>query len=92
MTKPIAHICTFTTGLDELTRKQHADARAVLRVLAEHKRFSVFEATANPTIAATMDRLGEQGYIKSAGGTFPWCEVEITEAGQAFLDEEKEKP
>jgi len=86
-TKRTVHICSFTVGIDELPLKQQSNLRAVLTILAETKCFSVFEATANQTIAATMDKIGRHGYIKSVGGSYPWCEIEITEKGQALLDE-----
>ncbi len=80
------HICSFDSGLDELTRKQQGDLRTVLSVLAANKRFSTFDATANQTIAGTMDRL--QGtYFRVIGGAYPWLEIELTEKGRALLAE-----
>ena len=87
--KQTVHICSFTSGLDELPRKQQASLWSVLHYLSETKRFSVFEATANNVIARTMDVLGERGYFKSTGGAYPWCEIEITEKGLEFLAEGK---
>lgn len=84
------HLCSFSVGIDELPRKKQRDAAEVLKVLAEHKRFSVFEATANPTIAATMDRM--QGkYFKVIGGQYPWCEIELTDDGRVLLATGTEK-
>lgn len=79
-----AHICSFSVGIEELPRKKQRNAAEVLKVLAEHKRFSVFEATANQVIAGTMDRM--QGkYFKVIGGQYPWCEIELTEDGKSLL-------
>ena len=40
-------VCTFSSGLDDLTRKQQGDVATVLRVLKSAGRFSAFEASAN---------------------------------------------
>ena len=80
------HICCFTAGLDELTRKQQKDIATVLRVLQKTKRFSVFEATANQVIAKTVTVLFERGLIENTKqGTFPWTHVTLTDAGERFL-------
>lgn len=80
------HVCSFSVGIDELPHKDQSDAAKVLRVLAEHKRFSVFEATANTVIASTMDRM--QGkYFKVIGGQYPWCQIELTQEGKDLLEE-----
>ena len=76
----------FAVGIDELPRKQQAEPAAVLRVLAKAKRFSIFEATANDVIARTMDRLFERDYVRSLGGSFPWTNVEITDAGLKLME------
>ena len=57
MAKHGIHVCSFSTGLDELTRKEQADDDVVLNILRLNKRFSAFEASATPTIARTMTRL-----------------------------------
>lgn len=78
-------ICSFTVGIDELPRRKQRSEVEVLKVLAEARRFSVFDATANPTIARTMDRI--QGrYFTVTGGEFPWLEIELTDAGKKLLD------
>ena len=50
----VVHLCTFTGAVDEMKRKDQGDWLKVLRVIAGHPRVSVFEATANATIARTM--------------------------------------
>lgn len=79
------HICSFSTGLEDLPRKKQADISEVLRVMKENGRFSCFEASANPTIAKTMDRIMQEGFAKSVGGAYPWTEVEITEKGEKAI-------
>ena len=76
----------FTSGLDDLTRKQQGDEGAVLQVLEQHKRFSVFEATATDRIARTMDYVFKAGLVRGTGGAFPWTNVELTDKGRATLD------
>jgi hypothetical protein len=93
--------CSFSSGLDDLPRKQQSDVAAVLRVLKEARRFSVFEATANQTIATMMTRLCNKGLtLVSPDGTrtiygklietdnscgYPWTKVKLTTDGERFL-------
>ena len=68
------HVCCFSSGLDDLKRKEQADDEVVLGVLRVKRRFSVFEATANQTIARTMDRLCKTRLTTKTEG-FPWTKV-----------------
>jgi hypothetical protein len=79
-------IDTFSAGLDDLTVKQAQCVDTVLRTLDRIKRFSVFEASANQTIARTMTDVFKKGYVKDIGGAYPWTHVEITPAGRAIID------
>ena len=82
------HICRFTAGLDELTRKQQKDVATVLRTLKETKRFSVFEATANQVIAKTVTLIFERGLVENTKqGAFPWTYVALTGVGERFLED-----
>lgn len=83
------HICSFSTSIDEMKRKDQKSMHAVLRVLKEHPRYSIFEATDNDTIARTMDRLQEAGLFerRQPQPAYPWCEATVTEAGLRFLGE-----
>lgn len=98
MTSVIA--CSFSGGLDDLTRKQQADPVAVLQVLKQSGRFSVFEASCNEVIARTMDRLIHKGLAIVKDGVrieygklietdkscgYPWTNVKLTPAGDALL-------
>lgn len=76
----------FTVGLEDLKRKEQADISKVLAVMQEHGRFSVFEATANQTIAKTVDRIMLEGFVKNLGGGYPWTEIELTEKGRLALE------
>jgi hypothetical protein len=78
--------CRFSAGLDDLTRKQQADPAAVLRVLHRTGRFSVFEATANITIARTMTALDAQGLITvDTSPGYPWSNVTLSPLGLARI-------
>ena len=79
------YICSFTSGIDELPRKQQAQFEPVLRVLEATGRFSVFEATANQTIAKTMTRLMASEYVEDMGGAYPWRKVRLTAAGKRLI-------
>lgn len=95
-------ICSFSSGLDELTRKEQKDPVAVLRVLKAGGRFSAFEATANQTIASMMDRLCNKGFSVVRSGVrtdygrlieadsttlYPWTNVKLTEGGERLLSD-----
>lgn len=69
-----------------MPRRLQADSHAVLKYLAEVKRFSVFEATANDTIARTMDRMQGKYFTVCKHSQYPWCEIELTNEGKAFLE------
>ncbi|TLX15969.1 hypothetical protein [Rhizobium sp. MHM7A] len=79
-------IDSFSSGLDDLPLRKQRSTRHVLQHLERHGRFSVFEATDNDTIAATVDRVIRRGYIEtdiSCG--YPWTKTQLTEAGKAYL-------
>lgn len=82
-------VCSFSVGIDELPRKVQRDAVAVARVIAKHGRFSVFEATANQTIARTVDRIWQAGWFEETDppAAYPWTRVRLTEAGKRALEE-----
>lgn len=95
-----AILCSLSSGLDDLPRARQRDVAVVLRVLKARGRFSVFEATANDTIARTMTNLCHKGIlIVSKDGTqkfgklietdnscgYPWTKVRLTEDGERFL-------
>lgn len=91
--------CSFSAGLEDLTRKQQADHIAVLRVLKKAGRFSSFEASSNDVIARTITRLIHKGLTTIKDGVrtnhgklievddapYPWTNVKLTPAGEAVL-------
>ena len=80
------HICSHSVGLDEMPKRQQRDRVAVLRMLEQAGRFSVFEVTANQTIARTVQGLIDREYVTtSIECGFPWTTVELTDAGRALL-------
>lgn len=96
------YVCSFSSGLDDMKRKDQRDVVKVLRVLAECGRFSVFEATSSQTIAAMMDRICHKGctmvapdgtkrsygkLINVLGGNFPWTRIELTDGGKRLLED-----
>lgn len=79
-------ICSFSSGLDDMPRKDQRDVAKVLAVLEKCGRFSVFEATDNQTIASTMTHISRRGLIEtdiSCG--YPWTKVKLTDAGRELL-------
>lgn len=85
MTTPV-FLDRFSSGLDELTRRQQASIATVLRVPARTKRYSVFEATDNQTIAKTMDAIIDRELIATDNSCgYPWTKCELTDAGREWL-------
>jgi len=80
-------IDSFSSGLDDMKRKDQRDEVAVLRKLATMTRFSIFEVTGNDTIANMMTDIVKRGLIETTGGQYPWTTFKITEAGQRLIDE-----
>ena len=98
--KSSVFICSFSSGLDDMKRKDQSDVVKVLQVLAKCRRYSVFEASANMTIARMMTRLHHKGctivskdgtkkdyglLIKNVGGEYPWTNIELTDGGKQLL-------
>lgn len=81
----VCHIDTFTSGLDDLSKRRQSSTREVLRHLARAGMFSVFEATDNDVIAATVDRVLRKGLLETTPSGFPWTKVTLTDAGRAVL-------
>jgi len=76
-------ICGFT-ALDDLPGKDRKSPVAVLRLLAETKRFSVFDAN-SPILARSLERIVNSGWAEFTPEIFPWTSVEVTEAGHEAL-------
>lgn len=87
MSKFACYIDVFTSGLDEMKRKDQGDIAKVLAMLKLHGRFSVFEATHNQTIAMVMDRICSEGLVNidKVRSAFPWTYVTLTDAGENLL-------
>lgn len=86
----VIFIDIFTVGLDEIPFRLRRDYATVLRVLNAHKRFSVFEATANLGIANTMTELVQEGYIETDNSCgFPWTNCELTKKGRELIMQKK---
>lgn len=80
-------ICSFSSGLDDMPRKDQRDIGKVLRVLDKCGRFSVFEATDNQTIATTMTKLCHSDLIETDNSCgYPWTKVKLTDAGRKLLE------
>lgn len=79
------HIDCFSVGLDELPLRKQRNPRDVARILAKAGEFSNFEATANQTIAKTMDWLSESGWFVFEPQGYPWTKVTLTDAGREAL-------
>jgi hypothetical protein len=81
-------IDSFSSGLDDMPRKDQRDIAKVLRVLEQCGRFSVFEATDNQTIATTMTKLFHSGLIETDNSCgYPWTKVTLTDSGRRYLQD-----
>lgn len=69
------HIGIHDIGLSDLSRKDQADPEIVLNAIRLAGRYSIFDATANPTITRTiMDLESSRLTVDTACG-YPWIEV-----------------
>lgn len=87
-------LCCFTSALGDVSFKERTQPRRILAVLARNPRFSVFDVN-HDSLAKTLDFLKDAGLmVYKRGGHYPWCEVELTPKGRAYLagDQPKEKP
>lgn len=82
---PPTFVCVFTVGLDELPRRAQKDPVLLAREIAKHGRFSAFEATANQTIARTVDKVMAAGWFRQLESEYPWTRVELTKKGRKAL-------
>lgn len=70
------HLCSFSGALGDMPVKRRRDPEAVLAVLREHPRFSVFEVEAK--LARTLDELAQRRRLKyDASEPYPWCRVDV---------------
>jgi hypothetical protein len=70
------HIDCFS-ALDDLPKKKHGDAQAVINMLAKTKSLSSFELQDSAKLARTVASLEKQGRIKIFDAGYPWYRVEV---------------
>lgn len=72
-----ARICSFSGPLGDMPHKLRRDQEAVLSVLLEHPRFSVFDVDAK--IGRTLEELTTRRRIRhhNEKESYPWCRVEV---------------
>lgn len=80
------HIDCFSIGLDEIPHKEVTTDR-ILSILHKKGRFSIFEATANQTIARAMTAVvhGHLVEIDTDLCAYPWTYVRLTPAGLSAI-------
>lgn len=84
--KDVVFLCSFSAGLDDLPRNKRGNRKAILSILKESKRFSVFEATFSPKLAKTLDALFREGLLIQNGGDYPWVEIELSPEALALVE------
>jgi hypothetical protein len=84
--KDVTFLCSFSAGLEDLPKNKRGNRKAILSVLKETKRFSVFEATFSPKLAQTLDALLGEGLLIRKGGDYPWIDVELSPEALALLE------
>jgi hypothetical protein len=52
-------------------------------------RVSIFEITDNEVIAATVQRILDRKLAIVTPRTYPWSDVEVTDAGRAYVEQER---
>jgi hypothetical protein len=79
------HICSWSSGLDQMKRKDQGYAAKVLQQLHRSPRFSVFEATQNAKIAKMMDYLVAEKFIEVDNSPgYPWSTAKLTARGRSL--------
>lgn len=75
------HLDYFGGALGDLPKKLHGSDEAVLAVLRESPRFSIWDAT-TAKIAKTLDRLKAAGRIEydNEGESYPWVRANVVAA------------
>ena len=84
--KYVVFLCSFSAGLDDLPKNKRGNRKAILSILSESKRFSVFEATFSPKLASTLDALLNEGLLIRKGGDYPWIDVELSPEALALVE------
>jgi hypothetical protein len=89
MSEARIHICSFSSSIGELTRKQLREPMIVLRTIAVSPLLSTWEME-NRRIREAVYGLRDRGFIsEDRKEPYPWLRFEITDAGLAALAEEK---
>jgi len=74
----------FTSALGDVSCKERTQPRRILSVLSRNPRFSVFDVN-HDSLAKTLDFLKDNKLMVYKETEYPWCEVELTPKGRAFL-------
>ena len=69
------HICSFSAGLGDLTRKEQGNPEIVLDIIRRRGRFSAFDASANQVIARTVTMLQRHRLTVDPDSQYPWVKV-----------------
>lgn len=69
------HIGIHDIGLSDMSRKEQADPDVVLNAIRLAGRYSIFDATANPTITRTIMDLESSRLTVDKSGSYPWINV-----------------
>lgn len=83
------HVCSFSGGLAELSKRDQRSGHAVLEFLKIAPKFSTFDAASSKELAKTITSLREEGLLKIENLAFPWHRAKITAAGRRLLLEER---
>lgn len=79
------YIDCFTSALGDVSLKERTRPRRILSILNRNPRFSVFDV-GHDSLAKTLDYLKNSKFIVyKIGQRYPWCEVELTPSGRAYL-------
>lgn len=74
-TRSVCFIDSFSSGLDDLSRKDRRDDEKVLAILRAEGRVSIFEVTASEDISGTITRLQKSGRITIQVEQYPWWKI-----------------
>lgn len=77
----VIHLCSFSSSISELTKKQAKDPITVLQVLINDPMVSTWEMDDSRNLYKTIDRLRADGLIKDGEAGYPWHKFIVTEKG-----------
>jgi len=80
------HICSFSSSVGELSKKDKRNPIKILQALANNPRISTWEMDDDKKypLWKILEKMELDGLIVSVGCAYPWHKFEITEKGKTI--------